>query len=176
MRYVIVCVVDQEAGKFNNRLRAELWEKMQVKSSKLPAHFTIKAPFEYEGKLTELEQRLEAFCQKEKAAPFKLKGYNHFDERVIYMDVDMSEEGKMLHERLIEELEQVPYIEFNKQDGKDKVFHVTVSSKKLQPVYQEVWAYVQKYPCNFNCSFDNISIYEWRENTWQIYKTYHLAK
>lgn len=176
MRYVIVCVVDQEAGKFNNRLRTELWEKMQVKSSKLPAHFTIKAPFEYEGELTELEQRLEAFCQKEKAAPFKLTGYNHFDERVIYMEVDMSEEGKVLHERLIEELEQVPYIEFNKQDGKDKVFHVTVSSKKLQPVYQEVWAYVQKYPCNFNCSFDNISIYEWKENTWQIYKVYHLAR
>lgn len=92
------------------------------------------------------------------------------------MDVDMSEEGKMLHERLIEELEQVPYIEFNKQDDKDKVFHVTISSKKLQPVYQKVWAYVQKYPCDFNCRFDNISIYEWRENTWQIYKTYHLAK
>jgi len=176
MRYVIVCVVEGEAGRFNNRLRTELWEKMKVRSSKLPAHFTIKAPFEYEGKLTELEQRLEAFSQKEQAASFKLEGYNHFDDRVIYMEVHMSEEGKALHERLIEELEQVPYIEFNKQDGKDKIFHVTVSSKKLKPVYQEVWTYVQQYPCEFSCSFDNISIYEWRENTWQIYKVYRLAK
>lgn len=176
MRYVIVCVVEGEAGTFNNHLRTELWEKMQVKSSKLPAHFTIKAPFEYEGKLTELEQRLETFCQTQQAAPFKLEGYDHFDNRVIYMKVNMSEEGEALHERLIEELEQIPYIEFNKQDGKDKIFHVTVSSKKLQPVYQEVWTYVQNYPCNFNCSFDNISIYEWRENTWQIYKVYHLPK
>ncbi len=176
MRYVIVCVVEGEAGRFNNRLRAELWEKMKVKSSKLPAHFTIKAPFEYEGKLTELEQRLENFCQNEQAAPFKLEGYNHFDERVIYMEVHMSEGGKALHERLIEELEQIPYIEFNKQDGKDKIFHVTVSSKKLRPVYEEVWSYVQQYPCEFDCSFNNISIYEWRDNTWQIYKVYHLAQ
>lgn len=40
------------------------WEKTYLKSlmlnqSKLPAHFTIKAPFEYEGDIRELEEALE---------------------------------------------------------------------------------------------------------------------
>ena len=48
MRYVIVSVVKGSAGKFNNNLRKEVFEKFQAKSSKLPAHFTIKAPFECE--------------------------------------------------------------------------------------------------------------------------------
>ena len=46
MRYVIVSVVKGPAGNFNNNLRKEVFEKLGAKSSKLPAHFTIKAPFE----------------------------------------------------------------------------------------------------------------------------------
>ena len=46
MRYVVVSVVKGEAGNFNNNLRKEVYEKFNAKSSKLPAHFTIKSPFE----------------------------------------------------------------------------------------------------------------------------------
>ena len=172
MKYVVVCVVKGEAGNFNNDLRKEIWEKMQARSSKLPAHFTIKSPFESEAEPIELEQVLEAFCEYEKSQPFKLEGYDHFDNRTIYMKVHMSVEGKELHERLIEAMMKVPYIHFSEQDGKDKIFHVTVASKKLQPLYEKVWAYIQKYPCDFSCNFDNVSIYRWEEHTWQLYKTY----
>lgn len=172
MRYVIVCVVKGEAGNFNNHLRLELWEKLKVKSSKLPAHFTIKAPFEYDGEITDLEKALEDFCVREKAEPFILKEYDHFDDRVIYMKVDMSYEGKAVHDRLIDTLAAISYIKFDKKDGKEKIFHVTVSAKKLQPIYNQVWNYVQKYPFKFNCVFDNISIYKWEENTWKLYREF----
>lgn len=46
MRYVVVTVADGEAGVFNKKLSAEAFEKFKVKSSKLPAHITLKAPFE----------------------------------------------------------------------------------------------------------------------------------
>lgn len=176
MRYVIVCVVKGEAEKFNNKLRTKVWEKFQLKSSKLPAHFTIKAPFEYEGALTVLDAKLEWFCRNEYAASFMLDGYDHFDDRVIYMKVKMSEAGKILHDKLIDELGQLPYIGFNKQDGKDKIFHVTVASKKLRNKYEEAWKYVHQYPCKFQCEFDNICIYEWQQDTWKLYKCYALKK
>lgn len=44
MRHVIVCVVKGEAGNFNDEMRKDIFEKFKAKSSKLPAHFTIKAP------------------------------------------------------------------------------------------------------------------------------------
>ena len=59
LRYVIVCVVKGEGGRFNNEMRKDIFKKFNAKSSKLPAHFTIKAPFEYEGDIRELEEALE---------------------------------------------------------------------------------------------------------------------
>ena len=144
MRYVIVSIVKGPAGDFNNNLRKDILRKFNAKSSKLPAHFTIKAPFEYDGSIIDLENNIEAFCKRERSQPFRLNNYNHFDNRVIYIDVDMSKEGKMLHDRLIEEIDKSSYINFTKTDGKDKVFHVTLYSKKLPPVYEEVWNYVNQ--------------------------------
>ena len=62
MRYVIVSVVKGKAGNFNNNLRKEVFQKFNAKSSKLPAHFTIKAPFEYDD-IEELEEVLQNFCK-----------------------------------------------------------------------------------------------------------------
>ena len=111
MRYVIVSVVHGEGGDFNNDLRREIFNKFKAKSSKLPAHFTIKAPFEVEDEIKEI-------------------------------------------------------------DGKNKIIHVTISSKKIRDIYNELWDYVNEYPCNFNCSFDNVTIYNWQDNTWKVHKEY----
>lgn len=172
MRYVIVCVVKGKAGEFNNNLRKELFKNFDAKSSKLPAHFTIKAPFEYNGEITELNKVLEEFSKAEKAVPFKINGYDHFDDRVVYMKVNMSAEGKVLHDKLIDKMSEISYIEFDKKDGKDKTFHVTLASKKLKQVYHNVWEYIHRYPCEFQCSFDNVTIYNWEEGTWNLYKEF----
>ena len=106
MRYVIVSVVKGKAGNFNNNLRKEVFQKFNAKSSKLPAHFTIKAPFEYDD-IEELEEVLQNFCKNHKRAPYKIKNYNHFDNRAIYMEVIMSKEGKKLHDDLFDELYKI---------------------------------------------------------------------
>lgn len=174
MRYVIVSVVKGEAGKFNDDLRKKVFKKFNAKSSKIPAHFTIKAPFEYDGNIDELEQVIEDFCKEYKSKAYKIEGYDHFDDRVIYMKVNMSDEGKAMHNDLIDRMEKIDYLKFDKKDGKDKVFHVTVTSKKLKPIYKDVWEYVIKYPCDFKCSFDNISIFKWEDNTWKLYREFNI--
>lgn len=176
MRYVIVCVVKRKAGDFNNSLRKELFSNFKAKSSKLPAHFTIKAPFEYDNEITELDKILEEFSENEKEEPFTVDGYDHFDSRVIYMKVNMSKEAKELHDRLIDKMSEVSYITFDKKDGKNKVFHLTLASKNLRPIYHEVWEYIQKYTCEFECSFDNVTIYKWEEQTWKVYKEFKFQK
>ena len=150
MRYVIVSVVKGEAGEFNNNLRKDIYNKFKAKSSKLPAHFTIKAPFEYDGNIQDLEEAIEKVCNNEKAESYIIDGYNHFDDRVIFMDVNMSKEGKKVHDKLIDEMDKLPYIEFTKTDGKDKTFHVTLSSKRIQGIYHTLWEYISKIPCYLN--------------------------
>lgn len=176
MRYVIVSVIKGKAGEFNNNLRKEVFEKFKAKSSKLPAHFTIKAPFEYDGDIEKLKNILSKFTSKEKITSLKINGYDHFDDRVIYMKVDMSEEGKRVHDKLINKLSQLSFIKFNKNDGYDKVFHITITSKKLPSKYNDVWSYVKDIPCEFDGFFDNISIFRWEDNTWKLYEEYLFKK
>lgn len=174
MRYVIVCVVKGKAGDFNNNLRRKVFEKFNLKSSKLPAHFTIKAPFEYDKNIDDLEHVIEDFCREYDSIPYSIDGYDHFDDRVIYMKVKMPYEGKVMHNDLIDRMEKIDYIKFNKNDGRDKIFHITIASKKLRTIYKDVWDYVNNYPCNFECLFDNISIYKWENNTWKLHREFNI--
>lgn len=174
MRYVIVSTVKGEAGDFNNNMRKELYEKFKAKSSKLPAHFTIKAPFEYNEDISELEHAIEDFCRSNRKTNYILDKYNHFDKRVIYMDVQMSPEAKKVHDELIDLMSDFSYISFKENEGKNKIFHVTLASKKLTPMYNEIWDYVNNYPFNFECLFDNVSIYMWEDNAWKLYKEFNF--
>lgn len=171
MRYVIVSVTKGNAGDFNNRLRKNLFEKFGAKSSKLPPHFTIKSPFESED-LSSLENMLQKFCNLNPISKYKIDGYEHFDDRVVYMKVLMSPQGKIIHDKLISELEKFKYINFNNHDGKDKIFHVTLASKKINKIYKDIFNYVTPIPCSFDCTFDNISIFKWQDNTWVLHKEY----
>ncbi|WP_455715530.1 2'-5' RNA ligase family protein [Anaerosporobacter sp.] len=174
MRYVIVADVRGKAGVMNRELRQEVYEKFGAKSSTLPAHFTIKAPFEYNVSIEDLKIKLRDFAKREKAEPYQIKGYNHFDRRVIYMDVIMSKGAKAVHDRFIDLLESFPYIRCNAKDGKDKKFHITVASKKLDPIYDQVWEFVHRYPCDFECRFDNITLYRWEETKWVVDEVFEL--
>lgn len=173
MRYVIVSVIKGKAGNFNNNLRKKVFEELGAKSSKLPAHFTIKSPFETDD-ISELDVILNNFSKTHSSKPYQIKGYDSFDNRVIFMKILMSKEGQILHYELIDELSKISYIKFDKHDGKNKIFHVTISSKKIQKIFNELWDYVNKIPCDFNCNFDNICIYKWVDNTWKLYKEYNL--
>lgn len=173
MRYVIVSKVNGPAGFFNDNLRKDVFQKFNAKSSKLPAHFTIKSPFESDN-ISDLEVILKNFADKNKKQRYTIKGYDHFDDRVIYMKVLMSKEGIELHNKLIDVLDSISYINFTSTDGKNKVFHVTISSKRIQKIFNKLWDYVTNIPCEFTCYFDNISIYKWENNTWNLHKEFLL--
>lgn len=171
MRYVIVSVVKGNAGKFNNNLRKDIYNKFNARSSKLPAHFTIKAPFEADD-ISSLDEILYNFSKKNKKESYKIIGYDHFDDRVIFMKVHMSNEGKILHDKLIDAIDNIDYIKFDSHDGKNKIFHITITSKKIQKMFKDLWDYLNPIPCNFNCEFDNISIFKWVNNTWVLHNEY----
>lgn len=173
MRYVIVCTIKGSAGEFNNKLREDVFHKFSVRSSKLPAHFTIKAPFEYDD-ITELENILENFSKTYSKGAFEINGYNSFRKDVIYMDIKMSDEAKYVHDKLIDELLTLPYLTFKPNEGKNKTFHITIASKKVNDKFEMIQNYIQSFPCNFKGFFDNIGIYKWFNNTWVLHKEYEL--
>ncbi len=172
MRYVIVTVVEGEAGMFNEKIRKKVFEKFKARSSKLPAHITVKAPFEYDKDITELESIIERFCNENKKVKYAINGYGVFDKRTIYMKVIDNKELRDLHKSFIESIDKINYINFGNHEGEEAIFHITIASKKIRDTFNEIWNYVNNSHCSFEAEFNNISIFTWEENTWKLYKKY----
>lgn len=172
-RYVIVCAIGGEALKFHEKLTNDVCYKFNKKRAKLPAHFTIKAPFETSN-IKEVMDILDDFCKINYSAPMKIQGYGSFREDVIYMDIKMSPQAKKVHDALIDKLQKISWMNFKSNEGKNKIFHCTIVSKRIQDKFKEIWNYVNNYPCNFNEYFHNISLYTWKNNTWMLVRRYNL--
>ncbi|MEG2984728.1 MAG: 2'-5' RNA ligase family protein [Peptostreptococcaceae bacterium] len=171
MRYVIVSVLKGEAGIFNNKIKKEISKKFNVKSSKLPPHFTIKSPFEASN-IDSIDSIIKNFCACNNKSYYKISGYDNFDDRVIYMKVLMGKDSKTIHDKLINSISSLDYIKFNNKDGKDKIFHITIASKKINKIFNNIYEYVNTIPCEFKCTFDNVSIFKLENNTWILHKEY----
>lgn len=175
MRYVLVCNINGEAAKLNAKLASELKYRFNAGRSKLGAHFTIKAPFETDEKnIVSLKGTLEKFKDKFKSYDMKVEGYSNFREDVIYMPVTLSKEAKEVHDKLMYELKKLDWLEWKRNEGKEKVFHCTIVSKRVKENFKEMMDYVNKYKCDFKCSFDNITLYRWDKNTWVLEENYKL--
>ena len=173
-RYVIVGAIGGAALKFHEKLTSSVCYKFNKRRTKLPAHFTIKAPFETD-RIEDVEDVLEKFSASSHRTSIELKGYGRFRQDVVYMAVNMSPEAKKVHDDLIFQLEKISWMKFKRNEGRNKVFHCTIVSKKIKNNFGEIWNYVNKYPCDFNEYFDNISLYSWKNNTWVLLKRYELA-
>jgi 2'-5' RNA ligase len=173
MRYVIVCLLKEDALKFHESLVKDVCSKFNVKPQRLPAHFTIKAPFETEN-IDELDQLTNLFCKEMTKAPFTVEGYGHFRSNVVYMKLKLSNEAILIYKNYIDLLRQVPWLEWKSNESKEKVFHCTIVTKINEYKFNDIWNYVNKFPCSFSLLFNNISILKWNKDRWITYKEYTL--
>jgi 2'-5' RNA ligase len=130
-RYVLVCNIEGEALKFHDKITNEVCHKFNKKRQKLPAHFTLKAPFETD-KISEMTETLYKFASERVKTPIKILGLGSFGRDVVFMKVNVSEEGKRIYNELIDELTKIPWIEFKINEGKNKIIHCTIG---VQPRY-----------------------------------------
>lgn len=172
-RYVLVCIIGGEVLNFHKEIRSSVCYKFNKKPQKLPAHFAIKAPFETD-KIDEMIKTLDEFSKDKKREPIKIDGFGKFREDVVYMNVKLSDEAKKIHDELIDELSKISWIEFKPNEGKNKIFHCTIVSRRIRDKFKEIWEYVNQYECSFESYFDNISLYICSNNTWELYKKYKL--
>jgi 2'-5' RNA ligase len=175
MRYVIVYLIEGEALKFHEKLTNDICSRFNVKRQRLPAHFTIKAPFETE-EIDELEKLTEEFCLDNKVADIKIQDFGHFQKNVVYMDVLPSSEAIKVHDNYIDLIQTLPWLEWKSNEGKGRIFHCTLISKIPYGVFADIWAYIVKINCSFKLSFDNISILLWEKDKWNLYKQYKFKK
>ncbi|MEW9097028.1 MAG: 2'-5' RNA ligase family protein [Clostridiaceae bacterium] len=172
-RYVIVCLLKGEVLKFHEKLVEEVCFNYKVRRQKLPAHFTIKAPFETEN-IKEIEYVLDGFARNKSKQLLEISGFNHFRDAVIFMNVLPSKEAIDIHDQFIDELTNIPWLHWKPHEGKEKVYHCTIVSRLKSDKFSPIWNHVNKYNPQFKTYFDNISILKWNGERWDVYKEYFL--
>lgn len=171
MRYVIVCLLKGDILKFHEKLVEDVCREFKVERQKLPAHFTIKAPFESDN-IKELEEITSEFCRRNVKTPMKVNGLGHFRDNVVFMDIHPSNKAIEIHDDYIDELKGLHWLEWKNNDGKNKKFHCTIVSKRIKDKFNMIWDYVSDFSPNFQFNFDNISILIWENGRWETYKEY----
>lgn len=167
MRYVIVSALSGEALKFHEQITTEVCSKFNVRRTKLPGHITLKAPFDTDN-IDEIISLIEGFTNNKAKAPIYLNGYGSFREDVIFIKTSFSKEAKEVYDELENLLKTSNEVEWKQNELGERVFHVTIVSKKIKEKFNEIWEYVNQTQYNFNIYFDNISIYVWKDNTWVL--------
>lgn len=173
MRFVIVCLIKGTALKFHEKITEDVCYKFKVKRQRLPAHFTLKAPFELDD-ICDLENEISTFVNSNKKQPVKIDGINHFGTNVIFMNIIPSKKALILYNDFIALLKNLDYLTWKKHDGNSKTFHATIVTHLKENKFHEIWDYISKYNPNFSIYFDNISILKWQKDKWVTYRKFEL--
>ena len=175
MLYVIVCLINGKVKDFHHNIVEDVCQRFKVKRQRLQSHFTLKAPFESKD-LTEIEKVTENFCLTHKASPFTMKGYNHFNNKVIYMDIKPSADTVKNCEDYKSLLRLIPGLEWKRKEFEKHKFHCTIVSKLTKETFEDIWTYVNQFPYCFDCSFDNITIMRLEKSGWVVERSYRLQQ
>lgn len=175
MKYFIGTLIKGEAEKYQQKLLYSVAKKFRVNwaiETKISAHITLKYTFETED-IGHIEKNIAEFCKSHKRSKYQLKGFNHFKNEVIYIDVIPSKEMRDTYSKLTDHLNKNKDIPSSKFDGTIH-FHSTIAYKDIQEKFQEIWDYTAKEKPDFDVVFDNITIFQFMDDIWEIYKEFPL--
>lgn len=175
MKYLIVTLIKDEAGDFQQKLLYDISEKFGVTEAikrRPPAHITLKYSFETED-ITPIENCIKNFCKTHKKCSLELKEINNFDKDVIFIDVVSSKEMIELYREFIEKMKKLKNITFNKFDGSTH-FHMSIAHTDIKDKFDDIFEYAKTKAKYCKIEMDNISILELVEGVWKVHKEFEL--
>lgn len=139
------------ARKYAKRLAFDVAKKFKVRGvtrKKVVPHITMFGPFTTRNERKMISE-VANVAKKYTLVPFTVKGYNYFNNpsnKVIYLDVEPSEELKQLRYELSNSLRKITNTK-SSQDRKSKdnfYFHATIAFKDIDRKFDKIWRYLKK--------------------------------
>lgn len=173
MKYMIGYLIKGEAKEYQEGLIDRISGKFGTRNlnGHIPAHFTLKSPFETDD-INEVERLLEEFCRGEESSDMKIEGIGSFHDRVIFIVGEFSNEGIETFRRLIKELGKIDWMEFHKYDLEEGTLHSTLARAKDIEQFGDIMRFLSDKKKCFDVEFDNIVILVKGENGWNIYREF----
>jgi len=133
-----------------------------------PPHITLEPPFKWNPKdLQALESQLQLFAAQQKPFSIRLRGFNKFPSRVIFLDVEDNQQLQRLQNNLKIHLRAV----FNLvSERPDRPFrpHMTVAFKDLRKNrFSEAWEYFSRIEFHRVFDAEKITLLQHDGQRWQ---------
>lgn len=104
-------------------------------------HITLFGPYDTD-RGTEARAAVRDVCSQFDLVPFRLNGFGHFRNDVIYVDIEPSPELRQLRRQLAARLRPI-CTEYQPYDvSKHYRFHITVAKNDIEQEFEEIWSYV----------------------------------
>ena len=153
----IAAIPRKEVQKKVRTIQKDIQEKFSIKPDSDTPHITFKIPFQAEK--SDLERIVEDVNKDFSELRYTINGFGHFDERVLYLDVDPSEEMRRYQDLLVETLQNKGY-DIHGYDV-DKDFHITIVGSHLSQHFNDVHSYVKEtYDIHYDDALESIDVIE----------------
>jgi hypothetical protein len=176
MKYAIGYSLNGEAKKYHQKLVKELATKFKepyLIENPIHPHVTLKYPFRTR-KIKQIEKILEEFSKNHKSAKIKIRKINNFHKKVVFLQVDFSNEANKIYLDLKKELKKVDWLEWSEFDSLIGNFHSTLVYGNNPKSFKEIWKYVSKIHPKFDLKLNQIVIIKKPKKYWEIHKIYKL--
>lgn len=160
------------------KMKIEIKQKFNIKHAlKLPAHFTLQIPFRRdENEEDLLLKNLQKFSEKQRSFQARLKDFDHFSNRVIFIPVEEPLPFKRLHKALQKMLLKIH--DFAENEIALKIHpHITLATRDLnRRDFSKVWDHFRDR--NYSAQFEakDLVLFKHNGKTWDIYRKFSLAK
>ncbi len=141
-----------------------------------PAHITLHMPFEWsESKEEKLIQTLSEYYFDSNEIRIELNGFNVFEPRVIFIDVNSNE----LLNRLEKELSNFMAMRLNLFNQRDSLRafhpHVTIAFRDLSKnKFYSVWQKFRSQEVKFDFNATSFSLLKSDGNQWKVHREFTL--
>jgi len=99
--------------------------------------------------------------------PFRVTGFGHFDERVVYATVVPSPKLFALREQLATDLRPVAYNLEDDSEGFEQ-FHITIAYKDIERQFDDIWSFVtENYELQREAYATRVTTLERRRMVWE---------
>ena len=159
-----------------HELKQHIADTYQSKGAlRSPGHITLHMPFAWdENKESKLVSCLENF-KFNAAIDISLNGFSCFEPRVVFINVNQTEELSQLQKQLVRHVKTDLQL-FNQADDMRGFHpHITIAFRDLKKAqFYKVWEEFQNKPFQQNFSCQSICLLKHVDNHWEVCKEFNF--
>ena len=178
-KFLIAYKLPEKAAELAESISADVSSACGVVDPhrRIPPHATLKSPFRANQKqINSLKGKLKEFVENKQEGEIALSGFDHFNKRVLYLDIEASIEVRKIVDTLTETLKSINWLTLGVHD-QHIVLHTTVARAQSVAEWKEIWSYLQEnYNPNVKMNFNSISLLQLNttDNNWETSNEFNL--